>query len=133
MGEYHEDFGSWEDVKGQFEPDWNGNSTGLSWGSSISSRHQKVPATEPEDVLYAEYDNGGYDGSAIVIYRQGDKVFEVSGVHCSCYGLEDQWTPEEFDIPTYLAFVEKTQSSWDEMTNRARAVAAAKLRLLING
>lgn len=84
-------------------------------------------------MLWAEYDNGGYEGSAIVIYRQGDKVFEVSGGHCSCYGLEDQWAPEEYDIPTYLAFVDRSQDTWDHMAAKARAVAAAKLKLLTNG
>jgi hypothetical protein len=46
-------------------------------------------------ILFALYDGGGYDGWAIVIFEQDGKLFEVNGSHCSCYGLEDQWNPEE--------------------------------------
>jgi len=50
-------------------------------------------ATEDE-IVWASYDGGSYDGSATVIYkRYGDNLFEVHGSHCSCYGLEGQWDP----------------------------------------
>lgn len=54
---------------------------------------------EPDEVLYAYYDHEswGCDGDAIVIYRNGSNYYHVSGGHCSCYGLEDQWEPEEYD------------------------------------
>ena len=127
MGEYHGDFNSWADVREQFEPEWKNYSGELRWG-----RRQAVPPVEPEAVLYAEYEAEGYEGSAIVIYRQGDRVFEVTGWHCSCYGLEDQWEPEEYDVPTYLAFAERTKDGYG-INDEARAVAAAKLKLLVNG
>lgn len=127
MGEYHGDFTSWADVREQFEPNWKGYNNDFRRG-----RQKPVPPTEPEDVLYAEYDQPGYEGSALVIYRQGDRVFEVTGSHCSCYGLEDQWEPEEYDIPTYLAFVARTRDGYG-INDKGRAVAAAKLKLLING
>ena len=46
-------------------------------------------------VLLAEYTTGGYEGSAFVLFERGGKLYEVNGGHCSCYGLEDQWDPEE--------------------------------------
>lgn len=50
----------------------------------------------PSDaILYAEYTYECYDGSAFVLYEQDGKLFEVHGGHCSCYGLEGQWAPEE--------------------------------------
>lgn len=47
------------------------------------------------EVVFASYGSGGYDGSAIVIFQRDNKLYEVSGGHCSCYGLEGQWSPEE--------------------------------------
>lgn len=46
-------------------------------------------------ILLASYGTGGYEGSAFVLFRRGGKLFEVNGSHCSCYGLEDQWDPQE--------------------------------------
>ena len=50
----------------------------------------------PDEVLLAVYDSHLYEGYADVIYRQGDRYYWVHGSHCSCYGLEDQWSPEEY-------------------------------------
>lgn len=47
-----------------------------------------------EIILFAEYDHGGYDGSAYVLIDEGGELKEVYGAHCSCYGLEGQWEPE---------------------------------------
>lgn len=46
-------------------------------------------------VLFADYSYGDYEGSARVIYKKYGKLYEVYGSHCSCYGLEGQWEPEE--------------------------------------
>lgn len=46
-------------------------------------------------ILYADYEYGNYDGWCIVIFRKNRKLYEVIGSHCSCYGLEDQWEPQE--------------------------------------
>jgi len=45
----------------------------------------------------AIYDMDWYEGSAFVVYRdlRDGKFYEVHGSHCSCFGLEKQWTPEE--------------------------------------
>lgn len=83
---------------------------------------------EPEEVLLARYDNESYDGYAIVIYRQGNRVFEVTGSHCSCYGLEGQWTPEEYDIPTYIAVLRRRGASDED-----NAMMLAKLDPFANG
>lgn len=56
---------------------------------------------EPEHI-WAWYDNGGYDGQAIVVFYENDKFYYVTGGHCSCYGLEDQWEPEEYDTKAFL-------------------------------
>jgi hypothetical protein len=47
------------------------------------------------EILFAEYHYECYSGSATVIFEKDGKLFEVNGNHCSCYGLEGQWEPEE--------------------------------------
>lgn len=53
------------------------------------------------NILFAVYDVSTYgkgfvvDGSAFVLFEKDGKLFEVNGGHCSCYGLEGQWEPEE--------------------------------------
>lgn len=47
------------------------------------------------EILWAEYDMDGYEGSAFVLFRKDGKLYRVDGSHCSCYGLEGQWLPEE--------------------------------------
>lgn len=46
-------------------------------------------------IIIAWYGDGDYCGSAFVLFRRDGKLYEVNGSHCSCYGLEDQWDPEE--------------------------------------
>ena len=47
------------------------------------------------NILVAYYSYENYSGEAIVIFEQKGKLYEVEGSHCSCYGLEGQWSPEE--------------------------------------
>ncbi|MDY3987772.1 MAG: hypothetical protein UGF45_09865 [Massilioclostridium sp.] len=46
-------------------------------------------------VCFAAYSLWMYEGVAFVLFSQNGKLYEVNGSHCSCYGLEDQWDPEE--------------------------------------
>lgn len=52
-----------------------------------------------EKILFATYTNENYEGSAYALFVKDGKLFEVHGGHCSCYGLEDQWIPEEVCLP----------------------------------
>jgi len=47
------------------------------------------------EILFASYTYECYEGDAFVLFRKDGKLFEVNGGHCSCYGLEGQWDPEE--------------------------------------
>lgn len=49
-------------------------------------------------IIFAAYTCESYEGSALVIFQKDGKLFEVNGSHCSCYGLEDQWSPEETSL-----------------------------------
>lgn len=57
---------------------------------------QKVIDEEFKDIewLFGHYDYECYSGDATVFFKRNGEYFEVGGGHCSCYGLEDQWTPE---------------------------------------
>lgn len=52
-------------------------------------------ALDDAKVLFADYTYEDYSGSATVIFEKDGKLWEVNGSHCSCYGLEGQWAPEE--------------------------------------
>lgn len=45
--------------------------------------------------LFAYYSYANYSGDAWVLFEQDGELWEVSGSHCSCYGLEGQWCPEK--------------------------------------
>lgn len=51
-------------------------------------------------ILLASYDIEWYEGSAYVLFynKLDSKLYEVFGSHCSCYGLEGQWEPEETSV-----------------------------------
>lgn len=46
-------------------------------------------------VHLAYYGRGSYDGTSLVIFEHNGILYEVNASHCSCYGLEGQWAPEE--------------------------------------
>ncbi|EPC8411017.1 hypothetical protein ACR3AM_005425 [Bacillus thuringiensis] len=49
-------------------------------------------------ILLASYDVEGCEGDAFVLFLEDGKMYEVHGSHCSCFGLENQWSPEEVTI-----------------------------------
>lgn len=64
------------------------------------------------EILLASYTYEDYEGEAFVLFRKDDKLYEVNGSHCSCYGLEaqdysggnvtTQWEPEETSVESLL-------------------------------
>lgn len=81
-------FGCWrtlEDIRADFCDGY--------WGDETPS-----PVPADLDVVFASYGHESYEGYAIVIFKRDGKLFEVNGSHCSCYGLEDQWSPEETTV-----------------------------------
>lgn len=62
----------------------------------IISAYQPLDgALTDAEILLAWHGYGDYCGSSLVIFRKDGKLYEVHGGHCSCYGLEGQWQPEE--------------------------------------
>jgi hypothetical protein len=58
-----------------------------------------------EILLAAYYDPWGYSGLAFVLFQRDGGLYEVNASHCSCYGLEGQWSPEETTIKALRARV----------------------------
>jgi hypothetical protein len=59
-------------------------------------------------VIYAAvYSYEDYSGSAFVLFEKDGKLFSVHGSHCSCYGLEGQWSPEEESWEVILHWLDK--------------------------
>ena len=69
------------------------------------------------NVLLASYGTPSYEGYAFVLFERDGKLYEVNGSHCSCYGLEGQWEPEETNVEALLHRLDKGElgaSSYDE-------------------
>lgn len=66
-------------------------------------------------ILYASYTYEDYSGSSEVFFydKRDGKFYEVHGGHCSCYGLEDQWEPEEIgSMDFFIDYLVKTGSTY---------------------
>jgi hypothetical protein len=98
---YHGGFESRDDVAKQFE----------------------TTLADDIQIILAGYVYEDYSGSAYVLFVQGDKLYEVHGSHCSCYGLENQWDPEEVTVDELRHRVEKGNLlSWLKDSEREAAI-----------
>jgi|SRR6187402_177083 len=90
--EFLEIFGCKEDVLNQFE------AFGFKSYRYDDTKNPDFP--ENIEILFAWYEYEDYSGDAFVLYfdKNTNKLYEVHGGHCSCYGLEDQWNPEECSL-----------------------------------
>lgn len=96
---YRESFESWAQVRENF----NG------YGSDTVAVAVAVPDKEPRFV-FAIYDTPPYEGYADVLFSEdGKEIFHASGSHCSCFGLEGQWKPEQMPVE---AIIKEADSSW---------------------
>jgi hypothetical protein len=89
MAKYVGNFTDRLSVAAEFE-----EGTGNRWSQSDQFK-PNADFPKASEILYAEYETADYKGNAFVLFKQNGKLYEVSGSHCSCYGLEGQWKPEE--------------------------------------
>lgn len=56
-----------------------------------------LPKEQYQDIniLFAFYGLSSYEGDAFVLLERNGSLHEVNGSHCSCYGLEGQWSEED--------------------------------------
>lgn len=110
----YDGFADWADVANNFG----------GWKKKSRENLEEIP--EPEEVLVAANNQECYEGDAWIVYRNGDRYFSVEGSHCSCYGFEDQWRPEEYpDAKTFLTALNK--GTWnDDYGAKGRYLAMVK-------
>lgn len=82
------------------------------------------------DVLLASYGHENYSGDAFVLFKKDGKLYEVNGGHCSCYGLEGQWEPEETTAAALLHRLDAGQLGNDDYAGNK---FADELRLVLAG
>lgn len=90
--------------------------------SNYSENTEKTPIEEkPEfknaEILLASYGTPSYEGYAFVLFIREGKLYEVNASHCSCHGLEGQWSPEETTIEELEHRIRKGdlgRGNWDE-------------------
>ena len=70
----------------------------LAWSDDQEKIDETVQNFAAENILFASYGTGNYSGDAFVLFEKDGILYEVNGNHCSCYGLEGQWSPEETSI-----------------------------------
>jgi hypothetical protein len=94
---------------------WSGHAeVGRDWGNwDWESGKDAIPENFPTDdeILFASYGGGAYDGDAFVLFERAGTLYEASGSHCSCYGLEGQWKPDE---TTWEALAMRQRSKGEE-------------------
>lgn len=85
---------------------------------------------------------GQYDFSAFVLFKRDGKLWEVNGSHCSCYGLENQWEPEETSVAAlrhrvehgtlgHGDFADELSRVLDDISSKEEAPKEEKSRLFL--
>lgn len=78
---------------------------------------EEKPEFKDAEILLASYGTPSYEGYAFVLFRRDGKLYEVNGSHCSCYGLEGQWAPEEATVEALRHRIKEGElgrGDWDE-------------------
>lgn len=112
-------YGNWSTAEEVFESFEN--------AQGVYGDKQTIPEKGSIEMIFATYGHGSYDGSAFVLYRQDGKLFTVQGSHCSCFGLEGQWSPVEVTKESLLHEIEKGKLGKDSYYNDEEHNFAPKL------
>jgi hypothetical protein len=89
MSVYFDIFSNWGDVQNNFD------------------------MSEPEpDVLFAAYEYENYSGEALVLFKRDGDLWMVEAGHCSCYGLEEMWDPEQATPQQLRHMVNASHDEW---------------------
>ena len=115
MSKYLEIFTDKERVFEKFE--------GKTWDydSNCETRDERpeYPIVDKDiNILLAFYEYEDYSGSAFVLFEKNGKLFEVNGGHCSCYGLEGQWNPEETTKEALLHRIKEGKLGYDTWSEK---------------
>lgn len=87
-----------EQVKSHIASEYGGDSQGTGRNPTEEDEKKVAAALSGMSVLiaYESVGSWGCDSSSFFLLRDADgKLWENHGGHCSCYGFEGQWSPEE--------------------------------------
>lgn len=90
------------------------NKKDVFWNFNVPEDQQDIK------ILMAWYDQDAYDGSAFVLFDRNGQLYEVHGSHCSCYGLEDQWDPEETSTDALMHHMDQGYFGYQDLGERAK-------------
>lgn len=71
-------------------------------------------------ILFASYRYEDYSGSAFVLFSEDGELYQVHGSHCSCFGLEDQWSPEKVNLEALEKSVEASSYTFNHCQTELR-------------
>lgn len=91
--------------------------------SMLADFCEEESALDGAEVIVASYTYECYSGEAYVLFRRDGKLYEVHASHCSCYGLEDQWSPEETSAEEILFCLDR--GTWGQDDGIADLIRAA--------
>ena len=98
-----------DEVKAHLAQEYSGE---YAWFSQRSTAPATPEALAIElascEILIAYELQEYYEAASWFLFRRAGKLFEVEASHCSCYGFEGQWTPEEVTKEALL----KRNLSW---------------------
>lgn len=87
-----------DDVKAHISGQYGGDKSGFEYGEP-TEQDAEFLASELKDakilVAYESVGSWGCDSSSFFLIEKGGVLFENHGGHCSCYGFEGQWAPDE--------------------------------------
>jgi hypothetical protein len=103
-------FGRWSDYEGM-RNDWFEQKYDCEKGEYKPYEYPAEFPTEDE-LLFASYGGGSYEGDASIVWKRDGKFYEAHGSHCSCYGLEGQFSAEETTLEALAAKGKKNEESY---------------------
>lgn len=94
IGDFENIYITGEEYKAEESP-WRNSAY---WNLQKEKMDKVIKKYENIKILFASYGRANYSGDAWVLFEENEKLFEINGSHCSCYGLENQWTPDEVSL-----------------------------------
>lgn len=79
----------------------------------------------PGVLIFACYEQQYERGEAEILYVSNGKWFHVAGSHCSCYGLEDQFEPEEMPFEAIQHLMDEGNGLLSQYSDRLNPVFEA--------
>ena len=87
------------------------------WLEKKSKMTEAINRYEGNNILFASYGTDNYSGDAFVLFENDGKLYEVNGSHCSCYGLEGQFKPEETTLESIEMRLTKGTMGFDDYSD----------------